>query len=271
MASFFRFEKVDARDLPEQSELMPALRQGDLHAVLVSNVYDAVTVQAAVTALEANAPGFIESSFPAAFRAGFYGLNLNLADPDLTPYFQAEPAFRKALSGLVAPDFERRVTSVLSRLDDNHTYCAAPGPTPGSRHFFTTIRSHGTGGFIPEHFDNESTVRPSFRHLRPLIRPDIYSFVLAFSRAESGGALEFFTLKAEDHAAQFRNIDGPAPNPSVEGLERVSVRLAPGDMIILNSGGFLHRVTPVEGERTRWTACSFMAPARAGSQIYCWG
>ena len=54
-------------------------------------------------------------------------------------------------------------------------------------------------------------------------------------------------------------------------VERMSFRLQPGDMIVVNSGHFLHRVTPVVGETVRWTACSFMAESKAGDRIYCWG
>ena len=43
-----------------------------------------------------------------------------------------------------------------------------------------------------------------------------------------------------------------------------------GEMMIFNSGRYLHHVTPVIGPRSRWTACSFMAQSRDGDVI-CWG
>jgi hypothetical protein len=62
-----------------------------------------------------------------------------------------------------------------------------------------------------------------------------------------------------------------SPKPDLEGIERVSFRLEPGEMIIVHSGRYLHRVTPVVGKTVRWTACSFMAEAKAGDRVYCWG
>jgi hypothetical protein len=41
-------------------------------------------------------------------------------------------------------------------------------------------------------------------------------------------------------------------------------------MITFNSGRYLHRVTPVIGATTHWTACSFMADSRPGD-VLCWG
>ncbi|MBS0126838.1 hypothetical protein, partial [Thetidibacter halocola] len=152
MSHFFQIETVDAEN-PSDAPLA-ALRAGELHAVLVRNVYPAEVMEAAVRALEVNAPGFVKSHFPAAFKAFFYGLNLNLAAPDLRPYFAGEPGFRAALAALVSPGIEARVGDLLTALDDGPAYGAAPGPQPGSRYHFTTIRGHGTGGFIPPHFDN---------------------------------------------------------------------------------------------------------------------
>lgn len=271
MTSFFRMETVDANQFPKGYAPLAALRGGMLHAVLLRGVYPAEAMGPVVEMLEANTPRFPKSFFPVAFKAFFYGLNLNLTSPDLEPYFATEPRFRRALAGLMHPGLEDRVTRLLTALDNGPEYRAAPGPAPGARYFFTTLRSHQTGGFIPAHFDNESAVRPSYQHLSTLIQPGIFSFVLAFSRADAGGTLEFFNLRSADHASKFRNIDGPVPPPSVDGVEKASIRLAPGDMILLNSGGYLHRVTPVEGPTTRWTACSFMAPSKDGTHVYCWG
>ena len=51
----------------------------------------------------------------------------------------------------------------------------------------------------------------------------------------------------------------------------INIRLAPGDLVLFNSGRYLHRVVPVGGARTRWTVCSFMAEARDGQSVHCWG
>jgi len=62
-----------------------------------------------------------------------------------------------------------------------------------------------------------------------------------------------------------------ATKSDLDTIESVSFRLDPGDMIIFNSGHYLHRVTPVVGSTVRWTACSFMAESKAGDRVYCWG
>jgi alpha-ketoglutarate-dependent taurine dioxygenase len=70
----------------------------------------------------------------------------------------------------------------------------------------------------------------------------------------------------------FTWLDRLIRHPAIlDAVESVSFRLDPGDMIIFNSGHYLHRVTPVVGSTVRWTACSFMAESKAGDRVYCWG
>jgi hypothetical protein len=159
----------------------------------------------------------------------------------------------------------------MSRLDGALTYRAAPAPAPaGGTYMFTTIRAHLPGGYIPPHFDDEQAVRPSYRLLRPLIRSSLFSFVLGLSKAEDGGALEVFDLQPGRTGQPIAEAGRSAARQNLDNVERVSFRLDPGDMIILNSGRFLHRVTPVVGATTRWTVCSFMAESRTGDSVYCW-
>ena len=136
---------------------------------------------------------------------------------------------------------------------------------------FTTLRAHFERGFIPGHYDNEMRLRPSYRHLAGLVDEHIVSFVLAFSAPDSGGALEVFDLRCEPHEARLLSDDGVKFKPDTSVLRSASFRLPPGSLIVLDSGRYLHRVTPVGGARVRWTACSFMARSRLHDAMYCWG
>jgi hypothetical protein len=272
MRSFFRSVLVAAADVAAHSDAIRRLRREEIEGILVRDVYDAATCAAVCERLEAGRHGLVRTSFPAPFRAFFLGMNLNLAPPDLSGYFAASPVFRAGLAEVFAPavGLEERAGGLLSALDGGRRYIAAPGPAPGVDHMFTTLRAHRPGGFIPQHFDDEQDTRPSYRLITPHLVSDLFSFVVAFSQAEAGGELEVFNLR--HGGRQFRMMDGDqdARHLSVEGVESVRFRLAPGEMIIVNSGRYLHRVTPVVGTVTRWTACSFMADSRAGD-VLCWG
>lgn len=271
-SSFLKIEHYQAGHLDAASTAIARLRKNDIDAIVLRDVYPKDALSKLPDLLTTNAPGFIKTTFPEAFCAYFYGINLNLAEPNLAPYFSAEPDFRKKLAALDlgGVPLQNRICSLLSKLDENRAYSAAPGPS-GAKHFFTTLRAHLTGGYIPAHFDNEAAMRPTYQHIAKLCEPDIYSFVLCIDQAEKGGALDIYNLTSKDAAAEFRNDDHGGQKKDLSSVEKTSIRLAPGELIILHSSRFLHGVSKVEGDRTRWTVCSFMALAKDGKQAYCWG
>lgn len=271
-----RFLKVEEHSAagPFVDDLMDRLRLDRLDAVVIHDLLPETALEPLTTMLEANTPRMMRTEFPGPFRSFFYGMNLNLSEPDLKDYFASEPAFAAALAALAPPDGTAphvRVAETLQRFDRGRAYVAAPGPKPGQRHFFTTLRGHLPGGYIPAHFDNEQADRPTYRHVAPQIASDIFSFVLTLAEAQAGGQLELFNLRSDAHSGDFRNVDGGRTEIDLETLERVALPVPAGSMVLVNSGRLLHRVTPVEGERMRWTMCSFMALEKGGERVLCWG
>jgi hypothetical protein len=273
MASFFRSLVIEASEAVGVPDAVRRLRRGEFHGILVRGVYGPEECRRLVSRFEAGAGGVPRTDFPPLMHAYFLGTNLNLAPPDLDPYFRAAPEFRTGLRALFADsvDLESRVAGLLSTLDAGRHYRAAPGPEAAADHMFTTIRAHLTGGFIPPHFDNEQRLRVTYRLITPLIGEDLFSYVLAFSTAEAGGELEVFDISHDGRSFRMADGEGDAGRLDLAGIESVRFRLNPGEMLVFNSGRYLHRVTPVAGAATRWTACSFMAESRAGDHVYCWG
>ena len=268
---FFRLIEIDASETARYPDALDRLRAGDLHAVLVHGIYDSELLDGVVDRLERHDPPFLQTWFPDAFRSFFYGRNLNLAHPELEEYFDEAAEFDSQLDALFPTSLglTDRISSVLSHLDHGRAFVAPPGPNPEQRYMFTTIRAHLEGGYIPPHCDNEQTVRPSYRHLASLIEPPLVSFVLALSKPEAGGALQVFNFKYEAPKA-FLGDAGP-PRPKTSELASVKIHLPPGSLILIDSGRYLHQVTPVVGRKKRWTVCSFMALSRGRDVMYCWG
>jgi hypothetical protein len=273
LGSFLRLLEIDAADAARHPDAFDRIRSDELHGVIVHEVYSPGVLAGVVERLERHDPAFLQTRFPEPFRSWFYGRNLNLSHPDLPGYFSEADTFHAQLASLFPAGLgiAEHVARILAALDRGRPFLSAPGPHPDQRYMFTTLRAHLEGGFIPPHFDNEQALRPSYRHLRSLVELHMLSFVLALAQPEGGGALEVFDLRCEPQDASILSDDRVQAKPDVSAVDSVSFRLPAGTMIVLDSGRYLHRLTPVQGVRKRWTACSFMALSRARDAMYCWG
>jgi hypothetical protein len=272
LGGFLRTIEISATDAGRHADAFDRIREGTLQAIIVHDVYRPEVLAPVVEKLERNAPAFLQTWFPEKFHSWFFGRNLNLADPGLPGYFDEARQFDAALVALFPADLGivGRVGGILSELDRGRPFVAPPGPGEGQHYMYTTLRAHEEGGYIPPHFDNEQALRPSYAHLRSLVDLHMTSFVLTVDRAGEGGALEVFDLVCNPENAVPISRDGAA-RPDIAGRKSVAFRIPPGAMIVLDSGRYLHRLTPVQGPRKRWTACSFMALSRRRDAMYCWG
>ena len=97
------------------------------------------------------------------------------------------------------------------------------------------------------------------------------SMVLLIGKPEDGGALESFDYRVEPENFRLLNDDSATHKPDLSQLSSVAFSLNAGDLMVVDSGRYLHRITPVVGQKIRWTACSFMAHAKDRNAVYCWG
>jgi hypothetical protein len=270
VGGFFRLLEIDAAEAGAHPDAFEQLRASEVHGILLRDVYRPAEVAAVGERLVRHDPPFVQTSFPEEFFSWFYGINLNLAHPDLVGYFEEAARFNEQLEALFpagrgAADY---LAGLMQQLDGGRPFIAPPGVRPRQRYMFTTLRCHMEGGHIPAHVDNEFALRRSYRHLREMVEPPILSIVLALAEGEQGGALKIFNYR-QDTAGDFET-SGPI-DVELEGLESVSFRIPPGSAIIIDSGRYLHEVTPVIGPAPRWTLCSFMALSRDHEAMYCWG
>jgi len=267
---FFRWIEIGVEQLDHCDDGLQRLWQGELQGILVHGVYAETELPELVSSLENHQPKFLQTWFPEVFRSWFYGRNLNLTDPQLEPYFDEAIEFHRDLREW-SPDFQIRVSRLLSRLAQGAEVTAPPGIKPQQQYMFTTLRGHDPQGYIPAHCDNEFFLRPAYQHLTSLCEPHILSYVLSFAAGDAGAATEIFDFRQSFESARLISDDRYANKPDIDAIESVKIRIPAGSMLIFDSGRYLHRLTPLEGKARRWTACSFMAKSKLSSGIYCWG
>lgn len=269
---FFKLLELRSDQAHDYAAAIPRLRDGDLTGIVVRNVYPAEFMKSITARLEAHDPAFLKTLFPEKMKSWFYGRNLNLMGTDPVTYFEQAAEFHGQMGELFADEnsIPTRVMSLLSQLDAGRPYSAAPGPDPDQNYMLTTFRGHAEGGYISAHCDNEQSERDSYEHLGTLVADQMYSMVLMIGAAEGGGDLEVFDYRIEASERDGRT-GATAGKIDTSALSSVQIKLEPGDMVIVDSGRYLHQVTPVIGQKNRWVACSFMARSLERNAVYCWG
>lgn len=84
LAGFLHTIDIDAADVHSHCDAFDRVRSGTLQAIIVHGVYTDALMQQIVHGLEQHQPAFLKTWFPAAFKAWFYGRNINLADAALS-------------------------------------------------------------------------------------------------------------------------------------------------------------------------------------------
>lgn len=269
---FFKLLELHRSQVSEYATAIQRLRDGDLTGIIVRNVYPTDLMATITERLEAHDPAFLKTLFPEKFKSWFYGRNLNLMGTDPVTYFEQAAEFHQQMGELFADDnaIPQQVMGLLSQLDGGRPYRAAPGPEVDQSYMLTTFRGHAEGGYISAHCDNEQSVRDSYEHLGTLVADHMYSMVLMIGASEDGGALEVFDYRIEPGGADGRT-GAMAGKVNLSTLSSAQIQLAPGDLVVVDSGRYLHQVTPVIGQKNRWVACSFMARSLERNAVYCWG
>jgi len=274
-AHFFKHLEINYHNASTHPNALSALRSNQIQGILIHEVYTDSARENALNRLRDNSPNFLKTYFPEKFKSWFYGRNLNLVNSDLSHYFDEAKEFNQKLSEFLidSESLPARITRLLSTLDHNRTFQAAPGTTPEQHYMFTTFRCHLPDGYIPPHIDDEFLWRPSYHHLAQLCQPNIISFVIAFSESQQGGETQVFNYHLQNNVKNNATAhhDNYASQPNIEQLDAYTLSIPAGSMFIFNSGKYLHRLSPVLGQSQRWTACSFMAQSNHTNATYCWG
>ncbi len=269
---FIKFETIDVSELGRHPDALRQMYAGSLGGLVIKNVYSPDRMARVVEQLAVEATNYPRTSFPARFKAHFYGRCLDGSDPALGEYLRDAERFRAetlAVFGDGAP-FEARIEEMLRALAGGRDV-RLPRHTDGRAYTPATIRIVLEGGQIGTHCGNEAATRPAYSHLNTLIDPtDQISYFLTLQAPLQGGELIVYSLKWSD-IDESRIVGG---RTQVEDLLRdaewMAVAPSAGDLLIFDGGRYFHRVAMVVGERIRWTIGGFVMFARPGDIVHYW-
>jgi hypothetical protein len=269
---FMRFLTIDLADVARFPDAIRQMYDGTLGGLVIRNVYSPEFMDEVMARLAVRDADFPRTSFPARFKAHFYGRCLDGSDPLLDEYLQDAARFRDGLAPVFSggAPFEARMEEMFRALAGGRAV-QLPRFTDGRAYTPATIRILLEGGQIGTHCGNEAATRPAYTHLNTRIDPhDQISFFLTLQAPLGGGELIVYSLRWSDIDAS-RIVGGRTQvDDLLRDAEWLPVRTGPGDLLLFDGGRYFHRVSAVEGSRIRWTIGGFMMFSLGGETLYYW-
>lgn len=272
-SSFFsRMRDIDVSELEQHPDALRAIYEGNLHGLIIRNVFDKEVMARVVERLEKKETPFPQTFFPERFKAWFYGRVLDGSEPTLNDYLRDAESFRVCTQHLFrdGPDFETRITEVFAHMSGGRPVRVPQAPD-GRSYTPATIRVLPIGGHIGTHCGNEASTRSAYTHLNTLIdRHDQISYFVTLQAPDEGGELAVYSLTFEECDASMFDHGHTVVDPVLHLHQEKRYRPQAGDLIVFDGGRYFHKVDVVHGPQTRWTIGGFMMFAKDGETVLYW-
>jgi hypothetical protein len=269
-----RLLEIDASEVGRHPDVLSRIFDAQLTGMVIRQAFPADALVEVVDRLErGDLP--LQRQPSTHFKGQTYGRVLIVGDRNLEDYFQEAARFRAACADLFrrAPDFQERVEALLTAVAGGRSVRVPAGPD-GAAYAPATIRGLVDGGTIDLHCENETVEFPSMWHLSRVIHArNQLSYYVVLALPESGGELVVHNARfAEGAGEQLSRMErtGSAALDAIAPCGQVIPRTDVGDLLVFDSGRHFHRVTAVQGPRTRWTMGGFLARSRDDRTVYYW-
>lgn len=279
MSQTLRFLDFDVSELPTRAVDRP------LEAIYAKHLTGLVVRRALPEALVAGAVGRLSASTAwTSPNQGMRGGEIRTIGDAATPTFtflQGPPDEVYAASAAAhaarataafgdGPAAVKSVSALLSALAGGLP--AAPPAFEGDLPWAAfNFRALDPGQQIYTHHDHHFALGV-YRHMdEALDRTTLLSFFFTLQAPEAGGELVVYGVRGDDPAVPrlpTRFLDTAAIEATYPA-ERL--KLGAGDLLVFDAGRQVHRVTPVEGARSRLTFGGFMTLSRTRDRLAFWG
>lgn len=263
---------VDAADLGRHPDAIGRIHRRELLGVIVRNAFDPALLGAVVERLQRNDTTLVRH--PSGSYSGCsFGRLLITHGADLADYFAESAAMPAGLRDLFGGDVMGQFEGIFARLTGGLPVRLAREPD-GAPYTPLTLRELGPGGDLALHCENETFAFPSMGGLSAQLDPaTIISFYLKAAVPEGGGELMLHHLAhAEGPGAALQHLrrDEAALAALLAAHGADALTTGVGDLLIFDSGRNYHRVSRVEGPRSRYTFGGFLGRARSGDSYLYW-
>jgi hypothetical protein len=263
--------EIDASEVERHPEMIDRILRREIFGVIVRGVFAADRLTRAVAKIEQD-PGMpVFASHTFAGRT--YGRVLRMADGCLDEYFAAARRIGPALDTAFGDGagYQTRLREIVGALGGGRPVSL---PSVGERTYApATVRVLDPGGTVHLHCGNETHKFPPLSELVTIIDPaGEISTLMPLALPEGGGELDVYDVCFGDPLIDEldRRLGREHAHQGLTERRHIRVKPAVGDLALFEEGRHYHRVTEVQGARSRWTMGGFLAPSRDSRTLHYW-
>ena len=207
--------------------------------------------------------------------------SLGAESPDMPKYFSDMKAIREDFHEKCGVDVEQKLFSLLGRMAGGREVSTPNfNGEEGSCIPFSLRYLKPDTGVLEVHCGNlfHSNHSAFYDHVNKTVDThDQLSFIFVIQPSESSDLVLLDRIwKEGQHKANFEHVysfideHGKEVDCSEYGIDRMKIKLEPGDFLTFAGGPIWHVVEEVKGERGRITVGGFMGFTHDDKQLMCW-
>ena len=268
---FFHLHTVQPNRDEELVKGLEHIREGKLQGLLLKSFVDPSQLKAGVANLESQKHSLARYRFAPGFPGWTYGLNLDLAGPDLNAYTAQVDDTLSGLQDVFGWPLFQHVFETLEDLA-KPLPLEVPQSAGGKPYLPVTIRCLPHDGLLPPHIGNEQKGRGPYAELNAKIGDEsMMSYFLMLQTPESGGELRIHDIQdAQLTPDDFFRGRLQVDHRLKSDTRHFTVTPQAGDLLIFDGGRWVHEVLRVIGPRTRWTLGGFLSFSRDKDRVWIW-
>ncbi len=277
---FFNFIEVPFDKLSESGDLIRKLKNGEVHGVVLKNLFSKKEVTDILKAME---EPLEEKAMPTPygkmFPAPFAVITNN--NERLDAYFESLNALHKVMDSEPAVGIiPERIEQFFKSIGNDFNVSVPINKTkklPVSEGSFRTFYKNKGALFV--HCGNLFQQQSEFYYsqlVNDIDMNDQLSFFFCLQNTEAGGELTIYNMLWKDvigKATPEENesvIDKNGNTIYLKDVEQFIVKPQPGDILVFSGGPIWHRVEDIKGDTPRITYGGFVNFSKDGKELFYW-
>lgn len=279
--NLYNFKTIDLSELGQFPDGVRDMQEQKIDGFIIKNVLtreEVALLDKAIRALSADDPNFYKHSKGFAYPDPFSSLGAQVKDSK--QFFGNLAHARDTFAEKFGVDVEARLFEIYGKMAGGRKVDA---PTPkgdlGACMPFGVRFLSPESGVLEVHCGNlfHNAHSEFYDHIQNVDAYDQLSFFFMIQPSESSDLVLLDKRWAPgqhkpnfDQKYIFVDEKGKEVDCSINGIDRMTIRLEPGDFLTFTGGPIWHLVEEVRGEKGRITIGGFVGFSEDGKEILCW-